>query len=289
MDLVLLEKIKRLAVIAVVSNDELMEQLVLKGGNAIDLVYQISGRASIDLDFSMENEFHKEELEDLRGKIESCLIETFRLEGMTVFDIKLLEKPKTISKEYRDFWGGYKIDFKVIPDDVYSDNVDDIDSLRKYATVVGPRNRKTFEIEISKFEYCLGKIPKEIDGYTVYVYTTEMLVLEKIRSICQQVPEYKNIVKTHKPVARARDFFDIYILMKNFPLDLNDERIKALLKAIFAAKKVPLGYINKVSNQRDFHRTDYDSVKDTVKSGVDLKDFDFYFDFVIGLLQSIKL
>ena len=77
--------------------------------------------------------------------------------------------------------------------------------------------------------------------------------------------------------------------MKNFPLDSNDERIKALLKAIFAAKKVPLGYINKVSNQRDFHRTDYDSVKDTVKSGVDLKDFDFYFDFVIGLLQSIKL
>jgi len=289
MDLVLLEKIKRLAVIAVVSNDELMEQLVLKGGNAIDLVYQISGRASIDLDFSMENEFHEQELEDLRRKIESCLIETFRVEGMTVFDVKLVERPRAVGKEHKDFWGGYRIEFKVIPNDVYSDNVDDLDSLRKYATVVGPRNKKTFVIQISKFEYCLGKIPKEIEGYTVYVYSTEMLALEKIRSICQQVPEYKNVVKTHKPVARARDFFDIYILVKHFPLDLNDERIRELLKAIFAAKKVPLGYIDRVSKQRDFHRSDFDSVKDTVRSGVDLKDFDFYFDFVMGLLESIKL
>jgi hypothetical protein len=289
MDLILLEKIKRLAVISIVSNDELMEQLVFKGGNAIDLIYQISGRASIDLDFSMEGEFHKDGLEDLRIKIEGSLIEIFRQEGMTVFDVRLIERPKTISKEFADFWGGYRIEFKVIPYDVYSNNVDNIDSLRRNATVVGPRNKRTFEIEISKFEYCLGKIPKEIDDYTVYVYTTEMLVLEKIRSICQQVPEYKNIVKAHNPVARARDFFDIYILLENFPLDLNDERIKNLLKAIFATKKVPLNYINKVSDQREFHRPDFNSVEDTVKSGVDLREFDFYFDYVIDRLQSIKL
>lgn len=289
MDLILLEKIKRLAVISIVSNDELMEQLVLKGGNAIDLVYQISGRASIDIDFSMEDEFRKDELGDLGRKIESSLTETFRQEGMNAFDVRFKETPKKTSKDFKDFWGGYKIQFKVIPYDYYSKNVDNIGSLRRNATVVGPRNKRTFEINISKFEYCLGKIPKEMDGYTVYVYTTEMLALEKIRSICQQVPEYKSIVTTHYPVARARDFFDIYILLENFPVDLNNETVKDLLKIIFAAKKVPLGYINKVINQREFHRTDFNSVKDTVKSGVDLREFDFYFDYVMDRLQSIKL
>jgi len=201
MDLILLEKIKRLAVIAMVSNDELMEQLVLKGGNAIDLIYQISGRASVDLDFSIQNEFHKDDLEDLREKVVTGLVETFRQEGLTVFDITFTEKPERIPDEYKDFWGGYKIGFKVIPSQMYSNGLGNIDSLRRCATVVGPRNRKVFRIEISKFEYCEGKVEKEIDDYTVYVYSTEMLVLEKIRSICQQIPEYKDIIKTHSPVA----------------------------------------------------------------------------------------
>jgi len=48
-----IDKIKKLVIIALVSDDYLMEQLVLKGGNAIDLVYQISGRASVDLDYSV--------------------------------------------------------------------------------------------------------------------------------------------------------------------------------------------------------------------------------------------
>ena len=38
-----IDKIKRLTIIAMVSDDYLMEQLVLKGGNAIDIVYQFSG------------------------------------------------------------------------------------------------------------------------------------------------------------------------------------------------------------------------------------------------------
>jgi len=288
MDLILLEKIKRLAVIAMVSNDELMEQLVLKGGNAIDLIYQISGRASVDLDFSIQNEFHKDDLEDLREKVVTGLVETFRQEGLTVFDITFTEKPERIPDEYKDFWGGYKIGFKVIPSQMYSNGLGNIDSLRRCATVVGPRNRKVFRIEISKFEYCEGKVEKEIDDYTVYVYSTEMLVLEKIRSICQQIPEYKDIIKTHSPVARARDFFDIYILLEKFPSDLNSERMKDLLKAIFAAKKVPLGYIKKVSNQREFHRPDWVSVEDTVKRGIKLKGFDFYFDYVVDRLESIE-
>jgi len=289
MDLTLLDKIKKLAVIAMVSDDELMEKLVFKGGNAIDLIYQISGRASIDLDFSIQQEFQKSELEDLIRKIERCLVDTFRQEGLAVFDIKFMEKPTKMSSEYKDFWGGYKIEFKVIPHTTYSDNADNIDSLRRQATVVGPRNIKTFKIEISKFEYCEGKIEKELDGYTLYVYTTEMLILEKIRSICQQVPKYREVIKTHTSTARARDFFDIYILMQHFPLDINSQIITEKLKLIFAAKKVPLSYVHEVNNQREFHKQDWDSVKDTVKGGMDLQEYYFYFDYVIDILESIQI
>ena len=61
------------------------------------------------------------------------------------------------------------------------------------------------------------------------------------------------------------------------------------MKAIFAAKKVPLSYVKKISDQREFHRADFDSVQDTVRSGVELREFDFYFDYVMERLQSLKL
>ena len=46
-----LERIKRLIIIALVSDDYLMETLVLKGGNALSVAYELSSRASFDLDF----------------------------------------------------------------------------------------------------------------------------------------------------------------------------------------------------------------------------------------------
>ncbi len=52
-----LERIKRLVVIAMFSDDQLMEYLVLKGGNAVDLVYKLSSRASMDIDLSMSEDF----------------------------------------------------------------------------------------------------------------------------------------------------------------------------------------------------------------------------------------
>ena len=113
MDLALLEKIKRLAIIAMVSNDELMERLVLKGGNAIDLMYQVSGRASIDIDFSIESEFEKDQLQNIRLKVEESLTSTFQPEGLVVIDVRLIEKPQIVNEEYKDFWGGYRIEFKI--------------------------------------------------------------------------------------------------------------------------------------------------------------------------------
>lgn len=285
-----IDKIKRLTIIAMVSNDYLMEQLVLKGGNAIDIVYQLSGRASIDLDYSMPNDFNSHELSGILEIISNVLSATFAEEGLSVFDLKFEAKPSGIGPiDEMEFWGGYRIEFKLIPSDFLSEHSDNLELLRNNASIVGPDNRRTFKIDIGKFEYCSGKVAKELDGYTLYVYSTEMLVLEKLRALCQQIPEYRKIVKSHPPAARARDFFDIYTVTQQFPIDMNSQRIKDLLAAIFAAKKVPLDYLNQVSSHRAFHRGDFVSLKDTVKSGVELKDFDFYFDYVIDMINTTKL
>ena len=115
-----LDKIKRLAVISMFSDDDLMEMFVLKGGNAIDMVHKIALRASKDIDFSIENEFKREDYEKIQHKIENALGKTFREEGYEVFDVNLSEKPLKISEDVKMFWGGYQIDFKIIGREKYA-------------------------------------------------------------------------------------------------------------------------------------------------------------------------
>ena len=67
MDIDLVNKIKRIALIALASDDELVETLVLKGGNAIDLAYKPKNdtisRTSYDLDYSIEDgDFSEDEI-----------------------------------------------------------------------------------------------------------------------------------------------------------------------------------------------------------------------------------
>lgn len=51
-----LETIKKAGIVAMFADDDLMDQLVLKGGNAMDVVLGVNSRASVDLDFSMRDD-----------------------------------------------------------------------------------------------------------------------------------------------------------------------------------------------------------------------------------------
>jgi len=284
-----LEKIKKLAVISMFSDDELMGRLVLKGGNAIDLIYRLSSRASVDVDFSIENEFEESELEIIETKIRKVLEDTYLAENIKVFDIKFTLRPSKMEKEASKFWGGYRVEFKVTPKDVYEENKDKLDYLRRSASVVGPSQSRTFKIDISKFEYCTGKKEEDLDGYTIYVYSPEMLAIEKIRAICQQMPEYKEIVKTLKPSPRPRDFFDIYLLINQFSVDLKNDSNIELLKRMFEIKMVPLSFLKNIEKYRDYHKAEFASLKDTIKAGMVLKEFDFYFDYVVKQVKGLPI
>ena len=281
------DDIRRIALIAMFSDDDLMNRLVLKGGNALDIVYGTAKRASFDLDFSIEGEFRREDMAILKAKISKVLIETFEEHSYSVFDITFEEKPESMPTSVQGFWGGYQIEFKVMRREKYRALSGNIDALRREALEVAPGHKRRLTIEISKFEVCSLKKPHEVDGYTVYVYPPEMLAIEKLRAICQQMPEYAEIVGKSHVSARARDFLDFHTVVEHFKLNLLDARNIAALKAVFEAKRVPLDLLGEVHRHREFHRPDFRAVMATVKPGTGLESFDFYLDFVVEQCRGI--
>ena len=274
-----LTEIRKLTITALCSDDVLFEQLVLKGGNAISLVYGISPRDSLDVDFSLETDF--ENLEDILARMEHALTSRFNVVGFIPFDVKLAPKPAELRENQQPWWGGYQLEFKLIEETRHRSLGSDRERLRREAFVVGPNQQRIFRVDFSKYEYTTGKVQAEVDNYTIYVYTSAMIANEKLRALCQQMEDYAPTGKTKCP--RARDFFDIFIIVTNTGLRLGSSENLNLIKMIFAAKQVPISLLGKLAGQRDFHRNDWPNVRTTVAET--LKEFDFYFAFV---LQEIK-
>jgi len=282
-----LDEIKRLVIIAMFSVDMLIDRLVLKGGNAIDLIHHITTRSSRDVDFSIQGEFAKEEMAEIKDRIETSLKQTLGESGLEVFDIKMEEVPKGLTADVADFWGGYDLEFKVIERARLLELGNDLETIRKYALKLGAGDSTKFSIDISKYEYIVGKIPEELSGYRIFVYTPAMIVCEKLRAICQQMPEYGPVVKRNRAgSARARDFLDIYTLVTELNVTVTSKENQELLYQIFAAKRVPLSLLKLIAKYREFHGENFLAVKDTVKPGFALQSFDFYFDFTLELVSK---
>lgn len=273
------DEIRKLTITALFSDDTLLEQIVLKGGNAVSLVYGYTSRSSLDLDFSIERDFP--DLEETRKRLFQALEIRFSAVGLVVFDLSFEPKPSVLD-EVRPDWGGYELKFKIIEGEKHS-RFKDLADRRRNALVVGPAELRTFTVQLSKFEFCTGKAEAEIDHYTIFVYTPAMIVVEKIRAICQQMPEYP--LRKH-PRPRARDFFDIQQLMTKAHIVVTETANKELLQNVFAIKEVPLSLIARIQEEREFHRPDWPSVQTTVRGRVE--NFDYYFDFVVREVDGLK-
>jgi predicted nucleotidyltransferase component of viral defense system len=283
-----LESIKRLVVIAMFSDDMLMERLVLKGGNALDIIHKISLRASVDVDFSIADDILEGERKAFRDTIERVLKETFKPEKYEVFDVKMVEKPKRLTPDMADFWGGYHVEFKLIEEERYRQFSSKLGDLQRNALQLGQGAK--FLIDISKFEYTAGKVPHDLDGYRIFVYSPQMIVAEKLRAICQQMKEYAPVIKrSREATARARDFVDIHTVIKHFKLTMTSPENRELVRNVFAAKKVPLELLGRIPDYQDFHERDFQAVKDTVKSDVKLNEFSVYFEFVASLARELSV
>lgn len=283
-----IDRIRALTLIALVSDDEFMELLVLKGANALSLIHGVRLRASVDLDFSMESDFREPDLDLLRQRFEKLFCRTFKENGYEIFDVRFTREPPDLSEELEDFWGGYRLEFKIIESHKYKELSGDINALRRQSVVIDDRQRKRLRVDISKHEFCSPRQEVELDGYTFYVYTPTMIVCEKLRAICQQMPEYGEIIKSRSQSARPRDFFDIYNIVERFGIQVHETSSMTILRAMFEAKKVPLSLLGKIEESREFHRSGFSGLELTVGPETDLRDFDFYFDYVLHLVDKLK-
>ena len=294
-DITLVNKIKRLAIIALASDDDLIETIVLKGGNAIDLAYSGShgavSRTSFDLDFSIAGGDFQADLETITARIERTLVQTYAENGYVVIDYHFFVRPAVARPQTADFWGGYLVEFKVMEQREFDALPADapLDAQRRRTITLHPGQSNKFQIEFSKFEYVGegSRKPIDVDGYTVYVYTPEMIVFEKVRAICQQLPQYAAIIPSHSPRARARDFYDIHLIMESQGVRIGSPASRALLQHIFHAKRVPLTFLQELRQHRSLHQADWENVKATVAQTETVQPFDFYFDYVATAFEGI--
>lgn len=280
------ESIKTKIIVALFSDDFLMGRLVLKGGNAINIVYKMYNRASLDFDFSIEEDFTKEELQMVGTRIHNALEAEFKNNELVVFDYRFEPKPQNRQPQDTGFWGGYVAYFKLASFEDYQKYKNNPERMRKRALRIDKGGKQRVEIEISKYEYC-EREEKELDDYIVYVYPPALLALEKLRSICQQTEEYMDIVKKPGLKGRARDFFDIYYLCTVFDINLTSDNNRDKLKKVFEAKQVPLTTLVKIEKYKANHAVTFPAVMDTVSMKSKIHPFDFYYDFVVNIANNL--
>jgi len=284
MDTTVIRDIKHIVIRALVSDDDIMESIVLKGGSAIEEFYNPDNkaRASIDIDFSLKDEF--EDFDDVSQKVSKLLEDEFAISPYRMLDFVFYPNPKIIKNKIRS---GYKIEFKVVSQEVYARMPEDLKRLRSYSYTID--TGKTFKVEFNSFEYCDGSDYKKIDNYDLRVYTPQMIVCEKLRAICQQTSEYKSLIQSERPPnARARDFYDIHYLTTLYEIDLNADENHRLLIPMFSQKKVPLAYLKLIKSSYSQHLLDEQSLISTVTKA-SYKGFKYYFDYVVSLVSDLKL
>lgn len=275
------EQIRVLTILALFSDDQLFDRIVLKGGNAMSIVHRISQRVSQDLDFSLSEEF--EDLPAVCARMQRELERSFQSIGHAVFDVKLTPKPARPGVDAQSWWGGYALEFKLMPVAKHTLLVRTPERLRREASVVGLNQQKIFKVDFSKYEYTDPKEKAELDQQTIYVYPPGLIAVEKLRAICQQMDAYAPTAVTHRP--RARDFYDIHAIVVNTGFCFDSAEARALLPHVFDAKQVPLALIGRISETRAFHANDWASVR--VTHGSEIESFDFYFDFVLDAVAGL--
>ena len=234
----------------------------------------------------MEDDFSEAELAVVKQKLDVAIRQTFEEHDYTIFDFNITEKPRNLSPNLSGFWGGYQVEFKIQTLDNKSIISTNIEMARKTSQIIGLNNSKKFTIDISKFEYCKEKESVEIDGYTMYAYTPKMIVIEKLRAICQQMAEYPiNQGKTNK--SRPRDFYDITVIVNHYGMTFDEDDFE-LIQAVFGLKKVDLVLLSLIPNYKNFFSQDLESLRETlIASRLAQFNFDDCYNFVFIIAEQI--
>lgn len=120
----------------------------------------------------------------------------------------------------------------------------------------------------------------------MYAYTPKMIVIEKLRAICQQMAEYPiNQGKTKK--SRPRDFYDITVIVNHYGMTFDEDDFE-LIQAVFGLKKVDLVLLSLIPNYKNFFSQDLESLRETlIASRLAQFNFDDCYNFVFIIAEQI--
>ena len=109
-----------------------------------------------------------------------------------------LLKPVLHGPDERPWWGGYELSFKILKTPDYERLRRQPAKMQGEALTIGPNQKRKLKVDISKNEYVEGTIDQDFDYVTIRVYTSAMVAAEKLRALCQQMPEYALRGKAHR-------------------------------------------------------------------------------------------
>ena len=279
------ESILRATLLGLVRVPELKETLVFKGGNALDWFHSGSGRASTDLDFSIEASANELDMSEFRQLARSGLSAQFDALGLHLVNLSARLVPPQLTAEFSEFWGGVKLSFRLATSDVLAAHGDDPHELNRRALLVDGVSQ--IEVDISCHEHCSPRELKTLDGETLYVYATPLIVAEKIRALCQQTDAYRAQVGG-QPRGRAQDLFDIHTLLERLDFSPRSVEFIELLVPVFAAKRCDKSLLLEVRSTRELHRADFENkLMHTISPRAMPLEFDDYFEYVCRLTDQL--
>jgi predicted nucleotidyltransferase component of viral defense system len=272
-----IDEVLTLTIVGIYSSTEVSHNLFLKGGCAMRLFDNLTSRLSIDVDFSVVENIRDDR--SFFNAIKSSVEAKFREWEYDIMDFKWKKQPMRRHEKYPDWWGGWMCEFKLVS---FQHRGKHDETRRRNALVPQGSNSPKIIVEISEHEYCRKTRIKTIQGVRVLGYSRELIVLEKLRAICQQHPDYAYKLSKN----RARDFYDIYELTVNADNNFAG-RCSQHIKKVFAAKEVPLRILTSLWDEAfiDEHRRGFDEVRDTVSDKV--YDFDVYLEHLRFLVREI--
>lgn len=273
--------------VAIYKDNLLNENLYLKGGQYLRVKENIKSRFSVDTDFSYDGKIDDHEV--YFETLEKCLALEFHNCGYYLFSFKAVRKPKMKSEDVPDFWQGWGVEFKLIEESKRNLPQEKLDV---QALVPQGTTSPKILIDISEYEYCQHTEFVKVNSTEIKTYSRALVILEKLRAICQQHKDYP----LKDGTSRARDFYDIERLWNKTIFDGDDsldELIKQLnqhLSGVFGAKKVSLDLIKKIQENEFItaQSSNWASVQQTVKAE-DLQPFDYYVSNLKELVKKLKI
>ncbi len=274
------------ALIAIYKDDVLNETLYLKGGQALRFSENLTDRFSKDIDFSIRGKLINGD--PFFKNLKRALYKEFISKGFYLFDFKPIKKPKIKKVGTPDFWGGWRIEFKIINS---NKKVLPTEEMRRQALMPLGSNSTAIPIDVSEYEYCQSIEKVKIKSVEVQSYSRLLIVLEKLRAICQQHPDYKLVSST--PKDRSRDYYDIErLLLKAISentMDIFIDEARKHISGVFNAKEVPLVLLGKIfeKNFMDIQELGWKGLRSTVS--VKVQDFEYYNETLKSFIQELNL